>query len=232
MPTPVPASSPLSALKGEIRSEEPDSAGRAIARRSAETRATVPDLELGMDVDAGALLELTQEHDWVVTAVLVWACATALREFPRANAAYRDGRFELYSRVNVGVAIQTGDGQLTPTVLDADTKSWEQLDDELRRLHDRVGSGELTPPEQAGATFTLSDLGRHGAHRGSALITPPQAAALTAGSIRAAAVVRDGAVLPGHLLGLTLACDHRILFGARAAEFLARIGELLESPPP
>jgi pyruvate dehydrogenase E2 component (dihydrolipoamide acetyltransferase) len=215
-------------LKGQTTVEEPDRAGRAIARRSAETRATVPDLELSVDVDAGALLESARQVGCSTTAVLVSACARALREHPRANGAYRDGRYELYSRVNVAVAIQTGDAQLAATMLDADAKSLTVLDDELGRLAERARSGELTPPEQAGATFTLFDLGQFGIHRAGALVTPPQAAALCAGAVRAVPIVRDGSVVPGHELALTLACDHRILFGAHAAGFLARIAGLLQ----
>jgi pyruvate dehydrogenase E2 component (dihydrolipoamide acetyltransferase) len=221
-----------SPLKGETTPVEPDRLERAIARRVAETRATVPDLELGTDVSADACLELARERGWPLTALLLRACAIALREFPRANGAYRDGRFELYSRVNIGVTIPTDDGQVTPTVLDADTKPPAQLGEELERLGKRARAGELTPPELAGATFTFSDLGEHGVHRPGALITPPQAAALAAGAVRSVAAVRDGALVPGHALSLTLAWDHRILYGARAAGFLGRIAELLEHPQP
>ncbi len=217
-------------LKGETTVVEPDRLERALARRVAETRATVPDLELGTDVAVDASLALTREHGWSLTAILVRACATALREAPRANGAYRDGRFELYSRVNIGVTVPTADGQVTPTVLDADAKSPAQLHAELERLGRRARAGELTPPELAGATFTFSDLGDSGVHRPGALVTPPQAAALAAGGVHGVAAVRDGALVAGHQLSLTLACDHRILYGARAAAFLARIAELLRHP--
>ncbi|MFZ0089822.1 MAG: 2-oxo acid dehydrogenase subunit E2 [Solirubrobacteraceae bacterium] len=225
---PEPAA-PASALKGETISEEPGRSQRAIARRSAETRATVPDLEFSVDVDADPVLELTRREGCSTTTVLVRACAVALREFPRVNGAYRDGHFERYSRVNVAVVIQTEDAQPAATVLDADTKSLPELDEELSRLRERAASGELTSPEQAGATFALSDLGHLGVRRAAGLITPPQAAALTAGAIRAVPVVRDGVVAPGHELVLTLTCDHRILFGAHAAGFLTRVAELLET---
>jgi pyruvate dehydrogenase E2 component (dihydrolipoamide acetyltransferase) len=224
---PLPASA---ALKGDTTVREPDRLGRALARRVAEARATVPDLELEHRIDAGAILAITGELGCSVTAVLARACATVLRECPHANAAYRDGHFELYSRVNLGIAVLTGDGLLTPTVLDADAKSVEQLSEEITRLAQRSRAGELTPPEQAGATFTLADLGELGVDRWSAPSVANQAAALTAGAIRPAAVVRDGALVAGHELALTLVCDHRILFGARAAEVLTRIAQLLESP--
>lgn len=230
-PTPIPAPAPSGALKGETTIVEPDRAGRAIARRSAEIRATIPDLELSIDVDAAPLLDAARRHGCSTTAVLVAACAGALRQVPRANGAYRDGHYELYSRVNVAVLIQTDDGQTTATLLDADEKSLGELDDELARVTERARRGELTPPEQAGATFTVADLGPSGIHRGAALVIAPQAAALTAGAIHAQAVIRDGAVVAGHELALTLACDHRILFGAQAARFLAAVAQRLTSPP-
>jgi pyruvate dehydrogenase E2 component (dihydrolipoamide acetyltransferase) len=223
-PTPVSAGS----LKGETTVQEPDRAGRALARRTAETRATVPDLDLGTDVDAAPLLALAAREGCSTTAVLVRACGRALRDRPGINSAYRDGRYERYSRVNVAVAIQTGEVPVTATVLDADTKSLPALEAELRRLEERALAGELTPPEQAGATFTVSDLGRYGVHRIGALVTPTQAAALTAGAIHPAARVRGDAVVAGHELTLALACDHRIVFPAQAAAFLSRIAETLE----
>ena len=229
----APAPNPP-ALKGETTTEEPDRVTRAIARRAAEIRATVPDLELGRDVDADAALALVHRDQVSMTAILTRACAVALREHPDANASYRDGRFERHGRVNVGVTVRTGDHtQLIASVLDADTKSLRQISDEIDRLTERARAGELTPPEQAGATFTISDMGDlAGAHRWSALVIPPQAAALTAAAPRAAAVVRDGTVHAGHLISLTLACDHRILFGARAAALLERIADLVEVPEP
>lgn len=218
-------------LKGETQIEEPDRAARTIGRRSAEIRATVPDLELGRDVDADALLALVRRDGFSTTALLARACATALRELPWANAAYRDGHYERYSRVNVGITIQTGDVQMIVSVLDADTKSPAQLTEEIARLTERARGGQLTPPEQAGTTFTLSDLSEHpGPHRWSALVIAPQAAALTAGAAHPAPVVRDGAVVAGNVISLTLACDHRILFGARAAALMKRIADLVEEP--
>jgi pyruvate dehydrogenase E2 component (dihydrolipoamide acetyltransferase) len=228
---PVPASE-VSALKGETRIEQPDRLARSIARRTAETRATVPDLEFGCDLDAGACLELARARGCSLSAVLVRACALALREVPHANGAYRDGHFELYSRVNIGVTIQTDDGYWIPTVLDADLKSLAQLSDELAHLRNRARAGELTAPELAGATFTFSDLGEYGVQRSSALVTPPQAAALTAGAVRAVPLLRNAIVVPGHAISLTLACDHRIMFGARAAGFLRLIAESLEATEP
>jgi pyruvate dehydrogenase E2 component (dihydrolipoamide acetyltransferase) len=215
-------------LKGETEIHEPSRAERALARRHAETRATVPDLELATSVDAEAALAISREYGCTTTAVLVRACALALSEHPRANGAYRDGRYEFYSRVNVALAVQTDDGYVAPTVLDADQKSPREIEEEIGRAAGRARAGELTPPELAGATFTLSDLGEYGVTRPSTFLIAPQAAAITAGAVRAAPVVRDGAVIAGHTLELTLACDGRILFGAQAARFLATVSQYFE----
>ncbi len=230
----LPLSSPVRdapgpALKGEPRIEEPDRLERSIGRRAAETRATVPDLELSMDIDAGALLQTAEDHAVSTSAVVVAACAAALRAVPRANAAYRDGRFELYPRVNVAVTLEGPTSQTAATLLDADQRSYAELDRELDRLRARARAGALTPPEQAGATFVLTDVGQYGVHRGVALITPPQAAALNVGAVRPAPVVRDRAVTAGQLLTLTLTTDHRILFGAEAARFLTTVARRLEA---
>ncbi len=207
----------------------PSRAELAIARRNAEIRATVPDLELATDADATAALALAEQRDCSLTAVLARACAVALSEHPRANAAYRDGHYELYSRVNVAVVVQTDDGYVAPTLLDADGKSLRQLGAELEAAVARARAGELRPPELAGATFTLTDLGAYGIARASALVAAPQAAAIAAGAVRSVPVVRDGELVAGQTIALTLACDARILFGAYAAAFLARVAELVES---
>ena len=212
-------------LKGETTVVEPSRFERSIARRTAEVRATIPDLELSAEVDAESLLSAAGSHEYGVAAVLAQACAIALRAHPRANAAYRDGRYELYGRVNVAVALPTGDGWQSPVLHDAGTRTVAELADELAQLAARAGAGELTPPELAGATFTLTDLGRFPINRAGALLVPGQAAALAAGAVRAAAVVRDGAVVAGHAITLTLACDGRILFGDHAGGFIAAIAE-------
>jgi pyruvate dehydrogenase E2 component (dihydrolipoamide acetyltransferase) len=216
-------------LKGVSSIVEPSRAELAIARRAAETRATVPDLELSVQVEASAALETARVHGCSMTAVLVRACAGALRNHPRANAAYRDGRYELYSRVNVAVTVPTEEAYAAPTLLDADTKSLSRLDHELQRVRDRARSGELTNPELAGATFTLTHLDSSGVHRVGAMVTPPQAAALSVGAIRPVPVVHAGEVVPGQLMELTLACDSRILFSPAAASFIAAIAERLKA---
>jgi pyruvate dehydrogenase E2 component (dihydrolipoamide acetyltransferase) len=220
--------------KGAVHIQEPTRAERTIARRAAESRATVPDFELATIVDMSALVDarraLEEQALPSFTAVVVRACALALREHPRANGAYRDGHFELHTRVNVGVAMMTGDTYVVPTVSDADTKSALELTTELRSLAASVRSGTITPPELAGATFTVANLGALGVSSFSPPVLPPQAGILAVGAVREVPVVRAGDIVAGHEMNLTLACDHRILYGTYAGEFLAEIRALLERP--
>lgn len=209
-------------VKGSREIVELSAAQRAIARRAAETRATVPDVELSTDV------ALEPADGYQLTAILIRACALALRAVPRANGSYRDGRWELHSRVNVGVVMASADEYVTATVFDAERKSNAALAEELEVLAARATAGELTAPEQSGATFTLLHIDAAGVDRVSTLVGPSHAAAVAAGALRAAPIVRNGAILPGHMLTLTLACDHRILYGSEAARFLATIKDQLE----
>jgi pyruvate dehydrogenase E2 component (dihydrolipoamide acetyltransferase) len=207
--------------------QEPTAAERAIARRAAESRATVPDLELSAEIDMAACLRLGAAQGCSIAAMLVRACALGLHAVPRANAAYRDGRFELYSRVNVGLVVATEQAYLIPTVFDADRKSLAQLTAELERLAASAVAGELSPPAFAGATFTLSVPGELGVEAATILVNPPQAAGLAAGRVRRAPVIREGEVVAGDLMTVTLACDHRILYGIHAARFINEIGAAL-----
>jgi pyruvate dehydrogenase E2 component (dihydrolipoamide acetyltransferase) len=218
-----------SSAKGETRAQEPSRAERTIGRRTAEARATIPDSELRAEVDMSAYAALGPGVA-SVSALLTRACALALSRTPRANAAYRDGRFELYSRVNVGLVVDTPDGYVTVTLFDADRKPAADLDAEIETLSARARSGEITPPELSGGTFTLSNLGIYGIAGATPVIVAPQAAALAAGAVRETPIVRDGTIVPGYAMSITLACDHRILFGEQAALFLVQVTELLEAP--
>ena len=210
-----------------------------VARRMAESKATAPHFYLTTDVDMGRAVEARSrmkasagEGDVVPSFndMVIKACPLGLREFPRANGAYRDGKVEEYSRVNVGVAVAARDALVVPTVFDADQKGLRRIATEARALAARVREGTITPPELSGGTFTVSNLGMFGVTNFSAVINPPQAAILAVGSIEEVPVVRDGEIVPGHRMSMTLACDHRILYGADGAQFLARVRDLLAEP--
>jgi pyruvate dehydrogenase E2 component (dihydrolipoyllysine-residue acetyltransferase) len=225
--------------KGEVEVVELTKVQQTIARRMAESKATAPHFYLESEVDMSRAVEgrarikaSAAEGDVVPSFndMVVKAAALALREFPRANGAYRDARVEQYSRINLGVAVAAQDALIVPTVFDADRKGLAEIAVESRALAQRVRSGEITPPELSGGTFTVSNLGMYGITNFAAVINPPQAAILAVGSITERPVVRDGEITTAHLMPLNLACDHRILYGADGAELLARIRELLEEP--
>jgi pyruvate dehydrogenase E2 component (dihydrolipoamide acetyltransferase) len=128
------------------------------------------------------------------------------------------------------VAVAAQDSLVVPTVFDADRKGLGEIARDTRALAERVRAQTVTPPELSGGTFTVSNLGMYGISNFTAVINPPQAAILAVGELAPRAVVRDGQVVVRATMSVTLACDHRILYGAPAAEFLARIKALLEQP--
>jgi pyruvate dehydrogenase E2 component (dihydrolipoamide acetyltransferase) len=210
-----------------------------IARRMAESKATIPHFQVQTEAEFDALLTLRAQlkaqagEDQLVPSVndfIVKACALALREHPRANGSYRDDGFQLHERVNIGVAVAAAEALIVPTISDADRLSIADIATESRRLAERVRDAKITPPELSGATFTVSNLGMYGMTAITPVINPPQAAILGVGAARRLPELVDGQLVQRHLLTLTLSCDHRILYGADAARFLTAIRENLESP--
>jgi pyruvate dehydrogenase E2 component (dihydrolipoamide acetyltransferase) len=223
--------------KGDVTSVELTSTQKVIARRMAESKATMPDFQVRTDADVTDLLALrkqmkaARDHAPSVNDFVVKACGIALREHPLANGAYRDGAFELYGRVNVGVAV-AGEGTLVvPTIFDADAQPVTAIAQQTRALAARVRDGSVTPPELSGGTFTVSNLGMFGVTSFTAVINPGQAAILAVGAaVEQPVADGSGGFAARSLMSLSLSCDHRILYGADAATFLARVRELLEQP--
>jgi len=205
----------------------------------AEAKATVPHFQVETEVRTDAAIELRAELKRIAgeepvpsfNDMILRAAALALRVHPKANGSYQDGAFELHDRVNVGMAVAADDALVVPTIFDADKKSLGEIGRDSRRLAARVREGEVTPPELAGGTFTVSNLGMFGMTAIYPVINPPQAAILGVGKSRAVLQRgEDGEIEDASLMTLTLSCDHRILYGAEAAEFLGVIRDLLESP--
>jgi pyruvate dehydrogenase E2 component (dihydrolipoamide acetyltransferase) len=239
---PPPAVAPVVAgtAKGEVTVQELSRTQQTIARRMAESKATIPEFTLQATIDMHEAVALRTQLKTLlsdseqplpsINDLIVKACALALREYPRANGAYKDGRFELYSRINVGVAVATPDTLLVPTIFDADHKSLGQIARETRTLAQRVRDNQITPPELSGATFTVSNLGMYAITDFTAVINPPQAAILAVGTLQPQPVIHDTQIVARHQMHVTLSCDHRILYGAQAAQFLTRIRDLLQTP--
>lgn len=208
-----------------------------IARRMVEAKSTAPEFTVTMNIDMQAAVELRAElkssgveplpslGDFVIRA-----CALALREHPRINASFAGDAIELHQQVNVGVAVAAPGSLLVPTLYDADTKSVGQIAGETRALAEGARAGRLTPAEMSNATFTVSNLGMYGVSHFTAVLNPPQAAILAVGAAEQQVVVKDGDFVARHRMSVTLTADHRLVYGADAATFLASVRDALENP--
>ncbi len=238
-PAAPPAAASEAGVKGRPETIELTRLQRTVSRRMAESKATAPDFALEVEVDMTLCIELRERlkeaagdgalpsyNDMIVKAV-----GLAARQHPKVNGAYRDGRFELYPEVNVGVAVAAQDALVVPVVRGAHEKSLGEIARQARRLIEKVREGSIAPPELSGGTITVSNLGMYGIDRFTAIINPPQAAILSIGALKKKPAVDDrGRVVAHDLMTITMACDHRILYGADGAEFLGRVRELLEQP--
>ena len=223
--------------RGDVEVSELTRLQQTVSRRVAESKATAPDYALAVDVDMTLALRLQErlaegaERAPSTGDMVIKAAAGALREHPRVNGAYRDGKFEQYSRVNIGITVSAQGALVVPTIFDADTKSLGQIARDAFELAEKVRAGRVTPPEVAGGTFTIANLSGYGIDEYTAIITPPQAAILTIGALKKRpAVNENGRVVAQDQLRLTLVCDQRILYGEDAAAFLSRVRALLEDP--
>jgi pyruvate dehydrogenase E2 component (dihydrolipoamide acetyltransferase) len=203
----------------------------------AESKATIPDFAVTIEVDAEGTFAMRDRLRDVVDPLpslndfVIAACARALREHPRVNGPYRDGRFELYDRINVGMAVALESSLVVPTIFAADTKRLSDLARETRRLAAAARAGTITQAALAGGTFTVSNLGMFDVARFIAVVNHPQAAILAVGAAVPRAVPQaDGSFASRRVLELTLSADHRIVYGAEAAVFLGLVRELLENP--
>jgi pyruvate dehydrogenase E2 component (dihydrolipoamide acetyltransferase) len=223
--------------KGEAEIQELTRLQQTVSRRMAESKATAPEFSIALTVDMTAAVELRERLKQISDPVpsfndmVVKASANVLREFPRVNGAYRDGKFELYENVNIGIAVAAQDALVVPTLFDADKKSLGQIARDARAVIEKVKEKTVTPPELSGGTFTVSNLGMFGIEQFTAIINPPQAAILTVGKLEKKPAVDDkNRIVARDQMVLTMICDHRILYGADGAQFLARVKELLEQP--
>ena len=219
--------------KGEVQLQELTRLQQAVARRMVEG-ASAPAFAVEVEIDMSAVVALRgglgvsapSLNDFVVKAA-----ALALCEFPRLNASYTERGFELYSRVNVGIAVAGDDALLVPTIFDADSKSVADISAESRELSAKVREGSITPAELDGGTSTVTNLGMFGASRFLPIINPPQAGILAVGAVTKRPVIdENGSVVARETMNATLVSDHRIVYGAEAACFLGRVRELLEQP--
>ena len=214
---------------------------KTIARRLTESKTTVPHFYLTLDVDVEALVALREKLNvelaqgegatkLSVNDLLVKACALALVRVPEANAQFTPDAILVHRRVDISVAVAVAEGLVTPVVRDADKKSVATVAREIRDLAARAKAKKLKPEEMQNGTFSISNLGMFGIDEFSAVINPPEGAILAVGRVRDEAVVKDGQIVAGKRMSVTLSCDHRVIDGAVGAAFLAELRGLLERP--
>jgi pyruvate dehydrogenase E2 component (dihydrolipoamide acetyltransferase) len=230
---------PRDPARGEVTEQEPTRLQQLIAKRMVLAKSTVPEFQVETEVTMDAVLGLraslkqqAREGDAIpsINDFIVKASALALRRHPRANGSYRDGRFDLHARINVGVAVAATDALVVPTVFDADSKSLGEICRDVRELAAKVRDGGIRPADLEGGTFTVSNLGMYGMTAITPVINAPEAAILGVGALRQVLARVDAEIVDRTLMTLRLSCDHRILYGADAAAFLADIRSLLEEP--
>lgn len=225
--------------KGEVEVVEVNRLQQTVARRMSESKATIPhfyvstEVDMGLCVDARQRLKESAAEGAIVPSfndMVVKACAIALGEFPNVNGAFVDGHWEFYSRINIGLAVATEGALVVPVIPDVDQLGLVAIASAARELAAKVRDGSITPPELSGGTFTVSNLGMFGVSDFSAVVNPGQAAILAVGAIEGKPVVRDGELVAGKVMTLTISSDHRVLYGADSAVFLARVKAILEEP--
>ncbi len=225
------------AASSELFTDEPVSMMRkTIARRLAESKFSAPHFYLTMEIDmdnamsARAAINANVESKISFNDMVVKAAAHALRKHPAINSSWLGDKIRRNNHINVGVAMAIPDGLLVPVVRFADAKSLVQISSEVKEYGKKAKENKLQPSDWEGNTFTISNLGMFGIDEFTAIINPPDACILAVGGIRAVPVVKNGVIVPGNVMKVTLSCDHRVVDGASGAAFLQTLKQNLENP--
>ena len=209
---------------------------KIIAKRLAESKFTAPHFYLTMSIDMDNAVASRAKLNEVSPVKISFndfvlkATAVALKQHPNVNSSWLGDKIRINHHVNIGVAVAVEDGLLVPVVRFADTKSLSQIGTEVKDFAQRAKNKKLQPADWEGSTFTISNLGMFGIEEFTAIINPPDACILAVSAIQQIPVVKNGAVVPGNVMKLTLSCDHRVVDGATGAAFLLTVKSLLEEP--
>ena len=209
---------------------------KVIAKRLAESKFTAPHfyVTVAIDMDAAvasrAKLNEVSKVKISFNDLVLKACAVALKQHPAVNSSWLGDKIRVNHHVNIGVAVAVEDGLLVPVVRFADTKSLSQIAAEVKEFAQKAKDKKLQPSDGEGNTFTISNLGMVGVDEFTAIINPPDSCILAIGGISQVPVVKNGAIVPGNVMKVTLSCDHRVVDGATGAAFLQTLKSLLEEP--
>ena len=224
-------------LTTETYTDEPISQMRkTIARRLAESKFTAPHFYLTLDIDMDNAMAFrtsvnaTEGYKISFNDIVVKAVALSLRKHPTVNSSWMGDFIRRNQHVNIGVAVAVEDGLLVPVVRFADTKGFMQISSEVKDFAGRAKEKKLQPADWEGNTFTISNLGMFGIESFTAIVNPPDSCILAVGGIKEVPVVKNGQVVPGNVMKVTLSCDHRVVDGASGSAFLQTFKSYMENP--
>lgn len=209
---------------------------KTIVKRLSESQFTALHIYLTIEIDMDKAVEARESLNQIAPVkisfndMVIKATAAALRKHPMANASWRGESIRVNQHIHIGVAMAVEDGLLVPVVKFADNKSLSQISAEVKDFGGKAKSKKLQPADMAGNTFTISNLGMFGIEQFTSILNTPEACIMSVGSIKQTPVVKNGQIVPGNVMKVTLACDHRVVDGAVGAAFLQTFKQLLEDP--
>ena len=209
---------------------------KTISKRLAESKFSAPHFYLTMEIDMDNCIEgrnkINETSDVKISFndIIIKAAAVSLRKHPMVNASFLTDKIRVNNHIHIGVAVAVDEGLLVPVVRFADNKSLSHISTEVRNLAGKAKNKELQPSDWEGNTFTISNLGMFGIDEFTAIINPNDACILAVGGIKNTPVVKNGEIVPGNVMKVTLSCDHRIVDGAIGSAFLKTLKELIEDP--
>lgn len=222
--------------KEEFRDEPASQMRKTIARRLLESTSSAPVFYLNIEVDMDNAIASRNAINAIPDTkvsfndMVIKACASALRKHPQVNTTWMGDKVRYYSHIHIGMAVAVEDGLLVPVIRFADQKSFSQISADAKELAKKAKDKKLQPAEMEGNTFTVSNLGMFGIESFTSIINMPASCILSVGAIRQVPVVKNGAVVPGNTMMLSLACDHRTVDGATGAAFLQTLKTFIENP--
>ena len=209
---------------------------KTISKRLAESKFSAPHFYLTMEIDMDNCIDgrkkINESSEIKISFndIILKACAVALRKHPMVNSSFLTDKIRINHHVHIGVAVAVDEGLLVPVIRFADNKSLSHISAEVKSLAKKAKDKQLQPSEWEGNTFTISNLGMFGISEFTAIINPNDSCILAVGGIKNKPVVKNGEIVPGNIMKLTLSCDHRIVDGATGAAFLQTLKELIEDP--
>lgn len=209
---------------------------KTIAKRLSESKFTAPHFYLTLDIDMDNAIAIRKQINTLESGkvsfndMVIKACGLALREHPTVNSAWLGDVIRRNEHVHIGVAVAVDEGLLVPVVRFADGKELTEIGSEVRTFAKKAKDKKLQPSDWEGNTFTISNLGMFGIEEFTAIVNPPDSCIMAVGGIKQVPVVKDGEIVPGNVMKVTLSCDHRVVDGVSGSEFLNTFKKYMENP--